>query len=125
MKSRDLDKLVAEKIFNWTDIELTKATDRRHPLTEADELTGKDPNSNRPYRHYLLHYSTNPAHSAEVLGFCKQSWSVRFERPKYSNLWVCILTKEEGSPTIHVEDELGPRAICIAALRSVGVDYKD
>ena len=124
MKSRDLDKLVAEKIFNWTDIELTKATDRRHPLTEADELTGKDPNSNRPYRHYLLHYSTNPAHSAEVLGFCKQSWSVRFERPKYSNLWVCILTKEEGSPTIHVEDELGPRAICIAALRSVGVDYK-
>ena len=114
--SRSLDKLVAENVFGWTDI---RAVAEKGSSAE-DDYSGKDPTSRSSYRHFLLRYSTDKEHAREVLGFLKRSWTVDFHSPRGSGVW--ILTLSRGESLLRVEDESGPRAVCLAALRSLGLD---
>ena len=116
--SRSLDKLVAENVFGWTDI---RAVAEAGSSEEVD-FTGKDPTSKSGYRSFLLRYSTDKEHTREVLGFLKRSWTVDFHSPRGSGVWV--LTLARGETLLRVEDESGPRAVCLAALRSLGLDVR-
>ena len=126
---RELDALIAEKVMGWTDVHLHDGTAKDTKLTTLfyGEWVGR-PRGEGALRR-VLPYSTDIAAAWEVVEKMRASYSFQLQVPRlplagdvfdWSAVFFVRRTPEEWG-AFH-SASTAPHAICLAALRAVGVD---
>jgi hypothetical protein len=111
---RELDALVAEKVMGWRDVSDGYGTPPEATLWEAI--------------HIIPHYSTDIAAAWQVVERMRdQGWTSHYtdlsldsREPWHS--WHFTGTTPPNGPTLSAQASTVPHAICLAALRAVGVE---
>jgi len=122
---RELDALVAEKVMGWKWLERDEFNEYRHLTPNGQKIQVAVPR-----------YSTDIAAAwqiVEKIKFMQPGWEIYGLKPdhlqkftiEYNGFgwragWAPV--KLDGNMTIEAEAEAAPHAICLAALRAVGVE---
>ena len=116
MTDRELDALVAEKVTGWKKI--TCLTGGNQPHGEPDDDYNRDWPMN-PHREPIPEYSTDLAAAWGVVGRIGGEF---YLRRTASGHYEAIFYPTPGGVNRYCTAETTPRAICLAALRAVGVE---
>lgn len=130
--SRELDALIAEKVMGWVKVE------------RQEQLEGKTWNG-KPFTieqfhnicsmdiawlvngelslHEQPHCSTDISAAWEVVSKLQTQFNlIRIDRNEMKNLWTVIVSDEAMEKTTLAYGDTAPHAICLAALKAVGVN---
>lgn len=123
--SREIDVLIAEKIFNWEWSNIRERKFLSPPLTdEISNWTGMWNEKGIP--HYLPHYSTNISDAWEIVEKMRKDNDYWFELTtdkSFSLDYRCYFQLDDNE--FEAIASTAPMSICLVALESVGVDIND